>query len=495
MKRLLRALAALLIALTATATATTLPGPALADGLLAAESPSTGAGEVRLHATQARQDVKDALLAGINGLADTVDLERFGASLDEVWAAMYTVKDEHPDLFFFENATLWHVDGTVVYAELHYLTQDRAELSSMRARFDAAMSEALSWTSATMTDLQNAKALHDYLVRNTVYDYKNYANNTIPPESYNAYGPLVLRTGVCQGYSEAYAALLERVGIESTITSSDAMNHAWNIVTIGGRNYHVDVTWDDPVSFSTGLDGGFYDDVRDDYFMISDAAMLSRKHYGWDSALSCDDRSLDNRQWETYDRAVRTPYAFSDVTWSDWFVREGVLEWVVDNGVMSGFDARTFGPGHKITRAQLVTMLWRLIDPGERYSSSSGLLPDIPAGAYYTEAANWAVGEGVIRADRFDADKNLSREELVVILMRAGVASSGTIQGYTPEGQREFSAFPDGSQTSDWARTDVVSALSLDILNGSGGRLYPQAECTRAEAAAMLKRAVDADVF
>lgn len=97
-----------------------------------------------------------------------------------------------------------------------------------------------------MTDYDKEWALYKYLIDHTVYDYETF-NNTGRKKmlSYTAEGALVHGLAVCQGYSNALRLLLDKVGIESIIISSAKMNHAWNIVELDGKSYHVDATWGD----------------------------------------------------------------------------------------------------------------------------------------------------------------------------------------------------------------------------------------------------------
>lgn len=100
-----------------------------------------------------------------------------------------------------------------------------------------------------MSDLQKEYAIHDYIVSNTVYDYDNFINGTVPNECYYPYGVLMKGKGVCNGYALTMKMLLNKVGIECEKvdgTTSEG-EHAWNIVKINNNYYHVDATWDDPV--------------------------------------------------------------------------------------------------------------------------------------------------------------------------------------------------------------------------------------------------------
>ncbi|WDV45688.1 S-layer homology domain-containing protein [Clostridiaceae bacterium M8S5] len=105
-----------------------------------------------------------------------------------------------------------------------------------------------------MSDLQKEKAIHDYIINNTVYyKYDKDSIKDIPEYCHTAYGVLIYGTGVCDGYAEATNVLLNRVGIESKLVfghaknkdNTDTIGHAWNLVKIDGKYYHLDVTWDD----------------------------------------------------------------------------------------------------------------------------------------------------------------------------------------------------------------------------------------------------------
>lgn len=116
-----------------------------------------------------------------------------------------------------------------------------------------------------MTDLEKEKALHDYLVLNTKYDEINFINNTVPKESYTAYGALINGVAVCEGYATALDKLLKLVGIESKVITGTAGGgaHAWNMAKIDGNWYYVDATWDDPVPDRSG-------EVSHAYFNLSE---------------------------------------------------------------------------------------------------------------------------------------------------------------------------------------------------------------------------------
>jgi hypothetical protein len=111
---------------------------------------------------------------------------------------------------------------------------------------DAASSVIDSVISSDMKEYDKVLAIHDWICENITYGAgKNDSDQDI-------YGALVLRRAMCAGYAEAFAYLLDKVGIESQVISGDSINkygesvpHAWNIVYIDDEPYYFDVTWND----------------------------------------------------------------------------------------------------------------------------------------------------------------------------------------------------------------------------------------------------------
>ncbi len=112
-----------------------------------------------------------------------------------------------------------------------------------------------------MSDLDKIRTVHDYLVKNTTYDYSYYSRSDSHDHLKNI---LVNHVGVCQGYSVAFYVFMKELGINCTLMLGDADNgsgsvgHAWNAVEIDGLWYFVDVTWDDPfINGTTAYTDGY----------------------------------------------------------------------------------------------------------------------------------------------------------------------------------------------------------------------------------------------
>lgn len=132
---------------------------------------------------------------------------------------------------------------------------------------------------AGMSDYQKVKMIHDFIIVNFEYTFGvNGMNN-----GYSVYdtSSIVLSTGgVCNAYADLFEVMATKSGVKSVKVIGTATNstssgdHAWNIVTINGKNYHVDTTWDDVLGFKGGQ-------VIYDYFLKSDSFMS--KHHIWNS--------------------------------------------------------------------------------------------------------------------------------------------------------------------------------------------------------------------
>lgn len=118
----------------------------------------------------------------------------------------------------------------------------------------------------SMSDQDKIKAFHDYIANNTRYDQSvKTVEDKLALSSYNAYGLLVNHKAICGGYTDALAIYLNMLGYTNYRVATN--EHIWNLVNINGTYYHIDLTWDDPVT-SNGSD-----QLLHDYFLISNATL------------------------------------------------------------------------------------------------------------------------------------------------------------------------------------------------------------------------------
>lgn len=112
-------------------------------------------------------------------------------------------------------------------------------------------------------DYECLKYIHDWIVNNTSYISSG------PLSKSEADGAVVYGQALCEGYSKAFMYLAQSMGYECVCVSGYSNgDHMWNMVKVGGNWYHVDVTWDDPISNSGPV-------LRHNYFLISDSTISS----------------------------------------------------------------------------------------------------------------------------------------------------------------------------------------------------------------------------
>ena len=194
-------------------------------------------------------------IQGSSNLFGYIDVSQFKIPFsDEMWTTLSSfIWYNSPELFRIYSMGYATSSGNfsiIAFAENY----TKEEYAIMLEEMYASAEKLLKGVKGTenLTDVEKALLLHDRLALWCEYDYDNYLSGTIPESSYNAYGVLVLKDAVCKGYALAYDYLLEQVGIKADYCSSDDINHAWNIVYIDNKPYHVDVTWDDPTWDTSG---------------------------------------------------------------------------------------------------------------------------------------------------------------------------------------------------------------------------------------------------
>ncbi len=92
----------------------------------------------------------------------------------------------------------------------------------------------------------NIRRIHDYIINHSIYDSNRSDHQIINYKSDIAYGPLIEGYGLCGGYTDAMELFLEKLGVKSYKVSSS--NHVWNAIYLNQSWYHIDLTWDDPVT-------------------------------------------------------------------------------------------------------------------------------------------------------------------------------------------------------------------------------------------------------
>ena len=161
--------------------------------------------------------------------------------------------------------------------------------------------------------------------------------------------------------------------------------------------------------------------------------------------------------------------------------------WAAEGGIVTGTDAVHFSPDASCTRAQLVTFLWRAAgSPVVNYAMN---FTDVDSGTYYAEAARWAASEKVVEgttAETFAPDAAVTRAQMVTMLYRFAKARGMD----TTQGGMAIREFDDFDAVPAYALEAMDWAVNAGVLKGDNNRLLPQDNCTRAQIVTMLYRAL-----
>lgn len=175
--------------------------------------------------------------------------------------------------------------------------------------------------------------------------------------------------------------------------------------------------------------------------------------------------------------------SFTDVSAGAWYAE--AVNYAVENGLFSGTSATTFSPNKKMTRGMLVTVLYRM--EGSPETAASTAFSDVLSSDYYAKAVSWAASNGIVSgvsADKFAPSKDITREQLAAILMRYA-----KYKGEDVTASGDLSAFKDSSSISSYASDAVKWAVGKGYIGGvTSDTIAPKSGATRAQVAAILMR-------
>lgn len=178
-------------------------------------------------------------------------------------------------------------------------------------------------------------------------------------------------------------------------------------------------------------------------------------------------------------------FPFTDVPAGSWYY--GAAAYAYNNGLFDGTSPTTFAPSAVMSRAMLVTVLWRLA--GAPAPKGVNTFSDVPGGTWYTDAVTWAAENGVVSGiggGRFAPNSDVTREQTAVILFNYAHS-----RGYDVGARADLSAFPDAGSVSGWAQDALSWANAAGLINGTvyGVRtiLDPQGSASRAQVAMILR--------
>ena len=324
-----------------------------------------------------------------------------------------------------------------------------------------------------MTPREAYEAIYDFVTTHVSYDHdaqKRITAKTPLPEDYyifTAYGALIRGQAVCQGFATLYYALCREAGLPVRIVTS--FDHAWNIVYLKGIWYETDCTGD----AST--------ETHRKWFLVGSQVFEIEKNH------------ISSRSFRT--EAFRAAYPISkldydpDSPYND--VSRNSTHYAsilraTELGLFQGTGTYTFSPDEPVSRAMLITTLWRMSgapgpEPGERFF-------DVSPEDWYYDAANWARDSGISQGTggyRLQPMEAVTRAQAATMLLRYAekrgldTASDTTVLG----------GYQDSGDVPPWAAEALAWGLETGIITASTrSSLGDGLALTRAELASTLIR-------
>lgn len=181
-------------------------------------------------------------------------------------------------------------------------------------------------------------------------------------------------------------------------------------------------------------------------------------------------------------------YQFTDVKYGNWY--HEAVDYVVTNNLFNGVTKKEFKPDLAMSRAMLVTVLWRLEGSPNRYGNP---FTDVMDGIWYDDAVSWASEHSIVfgvTKDKFDPDAKLTREQLTAILYRYC-----KYKGMDVSTDVSFYGYPDVADVDAWAYDSYLWAIGAGLIAGNqiNGKtmLDPKGNATRAQVATIFMRFVE----
>lgn len=174
--------------------------------------------------------------------------------------------------------------------------------------------------------------------------------------------------------------------------------------------------------------------------------------------------------------------SFSDVNENDWFYKS--VQYVYSKKLMNGISPEIFSPNSGLTRAMLVTILYRMENEPE---CGKLIFEDVESDTWYTDSVAWASENGIVNGignGLFAPNNYITREQIAVILY-----NYANFKNHLTSTRTDVDKYSDGEAVSPWAKDALQWAVGNGVINGkTTTTLEPQGQATRAEAATMLMR-------
>ncbi len=194
--------------------------------------------------TDKQKQVYAAIYEGVENHSSTIDVRSYEATLDDIDKAFFAMDYENPQFFWLKSGYSYSSYGNTIYYVKPKYGRTAAEAAKILPVLEAAAKKIGDEALQQETLFECVKYIHDSIVNNSEYVLNGgeYIRD--------ADGALINGQALCEGYAKAFAYICQSIGIEAICVSGTANggSHMWNLIKLDGSWYHMDVTFDDPIS-------------------------------------------------------------------------------------------------------------------------------------------------------------------------------------------------------------------------------------------------------
>ena len=199
---------------------------------------------------QTKSQFTSDLLACLGSYTESMNMRKYQIPQPIFEDLFYDIMDQNPQFFHVNGFTISYTNEYIITELKPVYNMDKDTFAEKFSKLMQVVNDFTKNAPLDSSDLEKVLYINDYLVLNIVYDVYAWENNITDTDVYKA---LVERKTVCMGYALAFQLLAKELGLSSQIVSSESLEHAWNMVLVDGKYYHVDTTWNDPIPDKEGF--------------------------------------------------------------------------------------------------------------------------------------------------------------------------------------------------------------------------------------------------
>lgn len=197
--------------------------------------------------------------------SSSISLYDLNITSNDLQTAFWACDYDNPQLLNIDNGYQYTYSGSRIYSITLLYGKNASQTAAALKNVENKTADVIAQAKKLPNDYERVKLFHDWIINRTVYTASGYVSIA------ETDGPILYGKALCEGYSRAFEYLCQSVGIECVCISGTARSslggggHMWNMVKLDDKWYHVDVTWDDPVTTSGEQI------LEYDYFLLSDS--------------------------------------------------------------------------------------------------------------------------------------------------------------------------------------------------------------------------------